>query len=705
MKVKDHRKLKNIQNTKRRYQCRSIVRLYTDPEYPDHETLHHDIELQKESQLNQRKQMLSAVEKSIPIVNEKHSISYGNKNIHSLEISLMVCSLLGMTGFCALCTIFFTYSGTFILHICLALIGGIAALIGVFTHFPSALLLYMIIQVASTVYLSIIATLSVSIFFSPNKWKFDETSFLGHTDNDSPSEIFYLKDPVKLLSETVHLFIIPRVVGGQQMHDGNGTDEQHLLRYLLNHYEKAVRPVKNASNTVIVMMGMTITNIFDMDEKNQVLTINVWLDQEWKDELLVWDPKEFDGIESIRVPCDLIWLPDIVLYNKQSKIFSADDYTTDYMASRAILFYDGTVFWPLQHNFVVLAKLMSLIFHSIVSIVQLNSARFQVDITNRSGNVDLSNYVESGEFDLVRVFQKRRIVKYTCCLEPYPDVTFYIHIRRKTLYYLYNVVFPCLMMSVLTLFVFILPPDSSEKITLGITVLLAFSVNNQHENEMCEKDIVVFVLAIAEKMPETSDSIPLIGIYLTIVMLLTSISVVMTVMVLNFHHRGPFDHPVPEWVRVLVLQKLRHFLRVHLQYSIDNRNDLFGSNNQPRKICSQEIIGLKSRGQFKDRLLWLKETEFINVDGHLTARRTKRSIDLQVRLYNILQTFLKRQETNELYQMLASEWRQVAYVIDRLLFWIFFVCTVVITVILLVIIPIRYRSSDDFLDENSDWNI
>ena len=54
------------------------------------------------------------------------------------------------------------------------------------------------------------------------------------------------------------------------------------------------------------------------------------------------------------------------------------------------------------------------------------------------------------------------------------------------------------MMSVLTLLVFFLPPDSGEKIALGITVLLAFSV---------------FVLAIAEKMPETSDSIPLIGIY------------------------------------------------------------------------------------------------------------------------------------------------------------------------------------------------
>ena len=40
------------------------------------------------------------------------------------------------------------------------------------------------------------------------------------------------------------------------------------------------------------------------------------------------------------------------------------------------------------------------------------------------------------------------------------------------------------------------PTDSGEKIALGVTVLLAFSV---------------FMLAIAEKMPETSESIPLIG--------------------------------------------------------------------------------------------------------------------------------------------------------------------------------------------------
>ena len=52
-----------------------------------------------------------------------------------------------------------------------------------------------------------------------------------------------------------------------------------------------------------------------------------------------------------------------------------------------------------------------------------------------------------------------------------------------------------MMMSTLTVLVFCLPPDSGEKIALGVTVLLAFSV---------------FMLAIAEKMPEKVSELDLI---------------------------------------------------------------------------------------------------------------------------------------------------------------------------------------------------
>ena len=79
------------------------------------------------------------------------------------------------------------------------------------------------------------------------------------------------------------------------------------------------------------------------DEKNQVLTTNVWFDQEWQDELLKWDPKDFGGIEKLLIPCDKLWLPDIVLYNRWHiaffvKIMGTTIYNSIYFKKYSFLF-------------------------------------------------------------------------------------------------------------------------------------------------------------------------------------------------------------------------------------------------------------------------------------------------------------------------------------------------------------------------------
>lgn len=56
-------------------------------------------------------------------------------------------------------------------------------------------------------------------------------------------------------------------------------DEKRLLNYLMRHYDSSVRPVRDSSSPVIIRLGITLTQIFDLDEKNQVLTTNIWLDQ------------------------------------------------------------------------------------------------------------------------------------------------------------------------------------------------------------------------------------------------------------------------------------------------------------------------------------------------------------------------------------------------------------------------------------------
>lgn len=46
-------------------------------------------------------------------------------------------------------------------------------------------------------------------------------------------------------------------------------------------------------------------------------------------------------------------------------------------------------------------------------------------------------------------------------------MTFVVTIRRRTLYYALNLLIPCVLLSSMTLLIFVLPADSGEKISLG----------------------------------------------------------------------------------------------------------------------------------------------------------------------------------------------------------------------------------------------
>ena len=58
----------------------------------------------------------------------------------------------------------------------------------------------------------------------------------------------------------------------------------------------------------------------------------------------------------------------------------------------------------------------------------------------------------------------------------YSVVTYSIKIRRRTLYYIMNFILPCVLIAVLTVLVFLLPPESGERVSYGITVILSFTI-------------------------------------------------------------------------------------------------------------------------------------------------------------------------------------------------------------------------------------
>ncbi|CAF1588990.1 unnamed protein product [Rotaria magnacalcarata] len=493
----------------------------------------------------------------------------------------------------------------------------------------------------------------------------------------------------------------------------NCSDEQRLLYFLMKNYSNSVRPVRNASLPVPIKLGLTLTQVFDMIEKNQILITNVWLDQEWYDEFLQWNPADFNGIHRLNLPSKLIWLPDIVLYN------NADEFSnSNIMQVNAMIIHTGNVFWPIPTRLKSTCQIDVTYFPYDEQECKLKFGSwtyngYQVSITERHDAIELSSYVPNGEWDLLDTSYQVNVVRYPCCPEPFPDITFFVRIRRRILYYLYSVVFPCVMLSILTLLVFCLPPESGEKIALGITVLLAFSV---------------FMLAIAENMPETSEYIPLISLYLTAVMAMTSVSVMMTVLVLNLHYRGPKKNEIPFWLQQLLGLSVTNIFRTlkkrkKFRFPFRNKEKRLNEINfQDTKQNQQATPRIPTNGlllsytnvnetKIKSRIttnINLMQLEDTSCQGQNQTKKTNRkhlqSEDIPMtnrlisrssstesihdEIQDTLHGLLLKQKELEHDQKVTSDWRALATKIDKFLFYVFLFLTIISTLGLLVVAPL-----------------
>lgn len=102
---------------------------------------------------------------------------------------------------------------------------------------------------------------------------------------------------------------------------------------------------------------------------------------------------------------------------------------------------------------------------------------FKLDISlyGDRNEVDVGDYIESNEWELVDHPGRRNVRYYTCCSDnPFPDLTFNVRLRRMTIFYNYILILPCVLLSVLTMVIFWLPPESPAKMMLGYWTRLCF---------------------------------------------------------------------------------------------------------------------------------------------------------------------------------------------------------------------------------------
>ena len=94
---------------------------------------------------------------------------------------------------------------------------------------------------------------------------------------------------------------------------------------------------------------------------------------------------------------------------------------------------------------------------------------FKLDVSfiENKEEIDIHEYMESNEWELVDHPAKKNTKYYSGLAEPYVDLTFCLRIKRVAVFYNYILVLPCVLLSSLTLVIFWLPPESPAKVMLG----------------------------------------------------------------------------------------------------------------------------------------------------------------------------------------------------------------------------------------------
>ncbi|XP_077997844.1 neuronal acetylcholine receptor subunit alpha-9-like [Glandiceps talaboti] len=429
-----------------------------------------------------------------------------------------------------------------------------------------------------------------------------------------------------------------------------------LLETLLVNYSSIIRPVRNVSTITEVNMQLYLSQIIDMDERVQTLKINTWLTFNWTDEYLIWSLEEYHAVTNLKLPSHLIWLPDIVLYEN-----AADEYRNFMKDRLAVVYNTGTVMWAAPVIFQSQCQIDVTYFPFDEQDCKLKFGPWQYDGTEVviSGNGDISVFTSDGEWDMEYMTKESNVQHYPDAPGiPYTDVTYTIHLRRRPIFYFFNLITPCVLLASVTMLTFFLPAEAGEKITLGITVLLS---------------LTVFLLLLAEAMPPSSE-VPLIGQYYAMTMVMVTLSLSMSVTVLHLHFNGGEMSPVPDWMRKFILKFIARVLRIKLEKIRPVTNsELPCKCTIHEAVESLEVLQADSRklqtnGSFRENTKETKKSNFH--DTHA--------------IFHLLVEFKKVSafyEEKDREKCVRKEWKQVSMVMDRL-FLILYLLGTVLTILI-----------------------
>ena len=363
-------------------------------------------------------------------------------------------------------------------------------------------------------------------------------------------------------------------------HNISADHAEDLWTFLFTNksYNKHLRPVVNASTQMMIDLKLNVVAIIDFSEVEETFTLTAFLPLSWKDETLSWDPELFGNLTHMSVPQDKIWKPYI---NLQNSVVKLGELGTPSL--QVLVEHTGVVVWKPVEVFTVLCSVdvYKFPFDTQTCYLSFEPSGYKLTEVLLTTSVPVINFREY-EGNSGWTIVSSEIVAKTEHEDSYAICS--ITLKRKPLYFLMNIFLPIMLLSILNMLVFVLPVESGEKASFVVTVFLS---------------LAVFLTIVSGKLPENSETISLLNIYVFVSTLVSTLVAIVTIIHIRLHNRD-HRHPVPHY-----LQKLTKFISgsgdmriCHLDEKRENENNFNGkenSNNNPVQ-CSKVPVATSEIG-------------------------------------------------------------------------------------------------------------
>ncbi|KAI6188978.1 hypothetical protein M3Y98_00412600 [Aphelenchoides besseyi] len=305
-------------------------------------------------------------------------------------------------------------------------------------------------------------------------------------------------------------------------------DEYRLLQDLRKDYDPVERPVADHRKPIDVWQRVILQQILDVDEKNQMITMVLWLQYMWKDYKMRWAPEEYGNITNIVFPPTTLWQPDV--------LFADENFDARFPVNFAVRHTGDVLLAP--PAIVKSSCTIDITWFFGAWTYTGDKLQFWIDdfgMADKNNKIDTRYYVNNSAWELVATPAIR--IRSEFGGDIYNELYFYIYLRRRVIYYGINWIIPSILFLLSNILGFSLPSECGEKITLQTTNLLS---------------VTVFLGMVADVTPPTSSS----ELFFALQMVLLGSSVIITVLVINISFRSPKTHRMSPLMRSVFLEWL-----------------------------------------------------------------------------------------------------------------------------------------------------